>query len=213
MNIYISETGIFGSASKYAISSESSVERISALARTDRDTESVVRDAQQAYVAENTPAYNISISSQGRAAINSLNKLADIFKQQQTSLNEDSDSQSTVSSLNSDDTSVYAGEASDTEATSGTSLWDNQSSAVEDTEDEETSSSSSANTQNLARYSEFQLQKLVTDGSITRTEMNDELDKRTSSASDSSAAMVMRNAIAAYNYQMSYGLNMALTQS
>ena len=77
MVVYINDSGIFKSDNNLSVNSASQVNRIEKLRDVGRDTTSVVREAQQAYVAENTPAYNISISSQGRAAVQSLEKLGE----------------------------------------------------------------------------------------------------------------------------------------
>ena len=72
MVIYVNDSGIFRSDNNMSYNSAASVNRIEKLKNVTADTQSVVRDAQKAFVAENTPAYNISISSAGRAAVQSL---------------------------------------------------------------------------------------------------------------------------------------------
>ena len=90
---------------------------------------------------------------------------------------------------------------------------------VSSDENEETSSVSS----NLSRYTDYQLQQLLNDGSISRAEYNTELAKRTGAESpenqtvseEQEAVMqdpVMKQAVAAYNFQMAYQINSLITQ-
>ncbi|MCR5331887.1 MAG: hypothetical protein K6E62_12000 [Lachnospiraceae bacterium] len=77
MVIYVNDSGVFRSDNSMSYNSASQVNRIEKLTNVNSDTSSVVREAQKAYVAENTPAYNISISSAGKAAVQSLKALGE----------------------------------------------------------------------------------------------------------------------------------------
>jgi len=79
MNIYISERGLFSNdAHDYPISHSAPVSSVKAVEPVS-DNVSVAREAQTSFVAENTPAYNISISSMGKAALVSMNELSKGF--------------------------------------------------------------------------------------------------------------------------------------
>ena len=235
MNIYISDMGIYKSDStSYPVVNNASVKKIGSLQQTESSTDSVARQAQKAYVAENTPAYNISISSMGRAAVQSMQKLnsgfealrdatASAFKFEANT--EENSKKNAIYSTSTDtdsmasfaaDPSVLAGGsgpigAADTE--NGTSDSDIVETAVT-----ETSSVSS----NLSRYTDYQLQQLLNDGSISRSEYNAELAKRSGAESTETPAAgtvantiqdpVMKQAVDAYNFQMSYQINALFTQ-
>ena len=242
MNIYISDVGIFKSDSNsYPLANTASVKKVEPLEQTNASTDSGVRQAQQAYVAENTPPYMISISSLGKAAMQSMQKLSsnmaalrDRQSQDAFSFVKDMNGSEKNSIYNAYDeresfTTVDASKSlnagftdtqnvgvsalsgpSDETATVGTA-------AVSD-ENEETSSVSS----NLSRYTDYQLQQLLNDGSISRAEYNTELAKRTGAAPEDQqvsekqeAVMqdpVMKQAVAAYNFQMAYQINAAVMQ-
>ena len=247
MNIYISDVGIYKSDSNsYPFTNTASVKKVEPLEQTKSSTDSVVRQAQQAYVAENTPAYMVSISSLGKAAMKSLKQLSANFanmRDQQaqnmqnafgtaadTSISDknsiynrydERESFTTVDaskSLNAGFTgtesvgvSALAGPSENSPAAAAT--------AVTSDESEETSSVSS----NLSRYTDYQLQQLLNDGSISRAEYNTELAKRTGAESpenqtvseEQEAVMqdpVMKQAVAAYNFQMAYQINSLITQ-
>jgi len=79
MNVYISERGLFSNdRHDYPISHANPVNKVEAPDRVS-DNRSVVREAQTSFVAENTPAYNISISSMGKAALQSMVELSKNF--------------------------------------------------------------------------------------------------------------------------------------
>lgn len=243
MVIYVSDSGIYKSNSTYPLNTSanaSPVSKIKPIQETKESTGSVVREAQQAYVAENTPAYNISISSLGRAAIGSLKKfneglnkindLADIKNNRfavsdNLSLSSAGKEASELKKQDSGIPSIYDS-AMDIEksgsvfAASDETSSDSTLSIQDSREDAE--SSTSVNTSNLARYSDFQLQQLVNDGTISQSEYNSELEKRT--VPDEAAEQiekvaasplndpVMRQAIAAYNFQAAYQINAAILQ-
>ncbi|MCR5829414.1 MAG: hypothetical protein K6F93_03580 [Lachnospiraceae bacterium] len=79
MNIYISERGLFSNdRHDYPISHANPVNKVEAPGKVS-DNRSVVREAETSFVAENTPAYNISISSLGKAALQSMVELSKNF--------------------------------------------------------------------------------------------------------------------------------------
>lgn len=246
MNIYISDVGIYKSDSNsYPFTNTASVKKVEPLEQTKSSTDSVVRQAQQAYVAENTPAYMVSISSLGKAAMKSLKQLSTNLanmRDQQTQNAQNAFGAAADTSI-SDKNSIYnryderesfttvdaskslnAGftgtESVGVSALAGPS--DDSASAattVSSDENEETSSVSS----NLSRYTDYQLQQLLNDGSISRAEYNTELAKRTGAESpenqtvseEQEAVMqdpVMKQAVAAYNFQMAYQINSLITQ-
>ena len=243
MNIYISDVGIYKSDNNsYPFTNTASVKKVEPLEQTKSSTDSVVRQAQQAYVAENTPAYTISISSMGKAAMQSLQKLSANFanmRDQQSQnafgINADTsisdrdsiynryderESFTTVDASKSLNAGFTGTESVGVSALAGPS--DNSATAataVTSDESEETSSVSS----NLSRYTDYQLQQLLNDGSISRAEYNTELAKRTGAESpenrtvseEQEAVMqdpVMKQAVAAYNFQMAYQINALITQ-
>lgn len=237
MVIYVSDLGIFRSETQYPYTNTASVNKVSAIKPTDASTESVAREAQKAFVAENTPAYTISISSMGKAAVKSMKSLSEAMNNNK--LSADIDNKTNQSSLiskpelkdndnarsdiyktsvdfmsDSNNMTVASDEDAITISRESTSLY-------EDTE----TTASKVNTNNLARYSDFQLQQMLNDGTITRSEYNNELGKRSMSSSGDASTQntaevlqnaaqnpVMKQAMAAYNYQMAYQINAAITQ-
>lgn len=76
MNVWITERGLFSNdRHDYPISHSTPVNKIEAPERVS-DNYSIVREIEQSYVAENTPAYNVSISGMGRAALQSMVELS-----------------------------------------------------------------------------------------------------------------------------------------
>ena len=244
MVFYINDSGIFRTDNSQSINSASQVNRIEKLKNVSADTDSVVREAQKAYVIENTPAYNISISSAGKAAIKSLK----VFNEGLSKLNEGTNFQNLISTnlRNTDEakTGSYTNRFLDNTDSSVTSIYDNQQPNVStapaletgssgtdssfysetlsggsvlssDSDEEDTAVSSSVSPNNLTRYTEFQLRQMVLDGTITSSDMNDELDKRANGSGlriEASQEAVMKQAVAAYDYQMAYQINTAMTQ-
>lgn len=79
MNVFITERGLFSNdRHDYPISHANPVNKVEAPQKVS-DNYSIVREVEQAYVAENTPAYNISISSMGMAALESMAELSKNF--------------------------------------------------------------------------------------------------------------------------------------
>ncbi|MCR5521239.1 MAG: hypothetical protein K6F44_04970 [Lachnospiraceae bacterium] len=79
MNVWITERGLFSNdRHDYPISHSTPVNKIEAPERVS-DNYSIVREIEQSYVAENTPAYNVSISGMGRAALQSMVELSKNF--------------------------------------------------------------------------------------------------------------------------------------
>ena len=79
MNVYITERGLFSNdRHDYPISHSNPVGKVEAPEKVS-DNYSVVREVEQAYVAENTPAYTVSISSMGQAALQSMAVLSKSF--------------------------------------------------------------------------------------------------------------------------------------
>ncbi|MCR5431417.1 MAG: hypothetical protein K6E95_02555 [Lachnospiraceae bacterium] len=79
MNVFITERGLFSNdRHDYPISHANPVNKVEAPESVSSER-SIIREVQQAYVAENTPAYNISISSMGKAALQSMLELSKDF--------------------------------------------------------------------------------------------------------------------------------------
>lgn len=79
MNVYITERGLFSNdRHDYPISHSGPVHKVEAPDKVS-DNYSVVREVEQAYVAENTPAYTVNISSMGQAALQSMAVLSKGF--------------------------------------------------------------------------------------------------------------------------------------
>ena len=257
MVIYVNDSGIFRTDNNAQFNSASQVNRIEKLKNVTADTGSVMRDAQKAYVAENTPAYNISISSAGRAAVQSL-KVFNEGLSKISAAGETSNFGNLITSnlkngfqntLSEPRTGAYTNRYLDNTDNSVTGIYDVQQSNVRETTaftndvstdeqvslkaetpqarpaepsqvaandyDADSAASSTVNPNNLTRYSEFQLRQMVLEGSITSSDMNGELDKRASSTGlriEPSQEAVMKQAIAAYDYQMAYQINSVLTQ-
>ena len=79
MNVYITERGLFSNdRHDYPISHSNPVGKVEAPEKVS-DNYSVVREAQTSFVAENTPAYTVNISSMGQAALQSMAVLSKSF--------------------------------------------------------------------------------------------------------------------------------------
>ena len=251
MVIYVNDSGIFRSDNNMAYNSAASVNRIEKLKNVTADTQSVVRDSQKAFVAENTPAYNISISSAGRAAVQSLKVFNDgltkIYGDNNTfgnlitsnlrgNLDEARTGSYTDRYLDNTDrsvTSIYEVQQPNVSAASETAgntagaeeasvtrgaiqAGTAEPSQVADEDyDADSASSSSVNPNNLTRFSEFQLRQMVLEGTITGGDLNNELAKRASDTGlriEPSQEAAMKQAVAAYDYQMAYQINASMTQ-
>ncbi|MCR5684795.1 MAG: hypothetical protein K6G81_05160 [Lachnospiraceae bacterium] len=249
MVVYINDSGIFKSDNNLTANSASSVNRIEKLKNVEQDTTSVIHEAQKAYVAENTPAYNISISSQGRAAVQSLEKLGENMRSFMDTLKQTAVTTNLRGDLNEARTGAYTNTYLDNTDDTVTSIYANQQSNERDTTvteeaedvvaepagevkavesrpaepaqiadedyDATSAASSNVNTNNLTRYSEFQLRQMVLEGAITNADMSSELEKRASDTGlriEPSQEAAMRQAVAAYDYQMAYQINAMMTQ-
>ncbi len=227
MVVYINDSGIFRSDNNLTANSASQVNRIEKLRDVDRNTTSVVREAQQAYVAENTPAYNISISSQGRAAVQSLQKLGENMRSFMDTLKSAEVTTNLRGNADEAKTGTYTNRFLDNTDDTVTSIYANQqfnerpATVTEEAEDvvaaEPEETTTTVNTGNLTRYSEFQLRQMVLEGAITNADMNSELDSRrggeeTGLRLEPAQESAMRQAVAAYDYQMAYQINAMMTQ-
>ncbi len=240
MNIYISDIGIYKSdMTSYPYTNNASVKKVDPLDNTKSSTDSVARQAQKAYVAENTPAYTISISSMGRAAMQSMQKLNAGFESLRDAASktvnfvantEEASKKNSIysTSAESDNMASFAADPASLAGSAGpiggsdnnTSTSSTTSAPLTDNEDEETTTSSVSS--NLSRYTDYQLQQLLNDGSISRAEYNTELAKRQGGGTETSAAAelasptindpVMKQAVAAYNFQMAFQINALFTQ-
>ncbi|MCR5769549.1 MAG: hypothetical protein K6G45_13860 [Lachnospiraceae bacterium] len=250
MVIYVNDSGIFRSDNNMSYNSAASVNRIEKLKNVTADTQSVVRDAQKAFVAENTPAYNISISSAGRAAVQSLK----VFNDGLSKMNENGNGFANLitsnlrNGLDEVKTGTYTNRYLDNTDNSVTSIYDIQqanlsatsgvagneateevsvsretpqaapaepSQVADEDYDANSASSSSVNPNNLTRFSEFQLRQMVLEGTITGGDLNNELAKRASDTGlriEPSQEAAMKQAVAAYDYQMAYQINATMTQ-
>ncbi len=113
MNIYITERGLFSNdRHDYPISHANPVNKVEAPDKVS-DNRSVIRETEQAYVAENTPAYSISISSMGRAALQSMTELSkdfdEYYDQLATDYLNDRTSEQSQADRTTDDTSEETG--------------------------------------------------------------------------------------------------------
>lgn len=229
MVIYVSDFGVFKSSSNY-IPSNTAASRVNSVEKvSEKTSQSAVREAEKDYVIGNTPAYNISISSMGKAAVAALQTLSKNMnvpaasKQPVTtnlmnhrdSVTDNTIQMSAVKNYSNQtdriqtDSKQNAGIQNDSiqndsiqndlikNDTTGTVGTDE----VTNHKEQDTSESSKNNSKvysNLTGYSEAQLRNLASDGSITKAEMYDELNRRNEPDND----IKMNQAIAAYKYQM-----------
>lgn len=209
MNIVISEGSLFSNSSERSLfsahhtGSNSPVTHINPVQKTQPVKSDVIRDAEKDFVKENTPAANISISSAGRAALLSLTALNNGLKNYTESA--DNISKSQVSLAKDDPSAKYTLDLENTEARD---VRDDSFGINEKAEPVE-EPVKVKNTSNLSMYTDVQLKTMVSDGDITRGEMQQELDKRESAetAKPVDTDPVMKQAIAAYNFQMSYQIH------
>lgn len=209
MRIYVNKAGIFGMYRKYALNSDSSFNKINPINPISSDTPSVARDSQKAFVAESNPPYIIDISSQGKVAVNSLKNLDDILDKRREQISDSTVSKDLLADR-FESTVTNRSESNVTEA--GYVVKDSSESESEIPFSDDELSTTSARTQNLSRFTEYQLQNMVDDGTITRNEMNDELEKRSSAeiSAQRQGSSAVRNAIEAYSFQMNYTENYLL---
>ncbi len=237
MNIYISDVGIFKSdTTSYPVTNTASVEKVKPISGTNQSTDSVARQAQKAYVAENTPAYTISLSSMGKAAVQSMKLAAEnmqknvnaaddgLFKNNFVSVSKERSTSDESNNFGTQNPTSAISAVSDVFATAASAGTPELASSTESTEaaEETEITSASSVSGNLGRYTDYQLQQLLDDGSITRAQYNTEMSLRTSPDGTSAEPVetaqeriqdpVMSAAIAAYNFQMSYQINALITQ-
>ncbi len=268
MNVYITERGLFSNdRHDYPISHANPVNKVEAPEKVS-DNYSVVREVEQAYVAENTPAYNISISSMGKAALQSMVQLSQNFDayydQLATDRAEDNTSEDTavdnrfdnavqqdnaaqvqenritdetvnegiVGTNNDLDTRIEQKIYEPAEDDSLQTIYDNAASDVENDElFEETESTLETEIieepgqidfieegiQETAMEEPYQVpdnnefepgaDKLL-QPTIEEQETNEQIKEEARPDNNP----VIRQAMAAYNYQMSYSINLAMTQ-
>lgn len=234
MTIYVSELGI-SSNNPYSSSNsrvgyvsmnerlnQAPVDRVKGVgsATDSRSSRGVAEKARQDYVAENNPAYTIDFSSAGKALIQNMK----LMKSNSESLAARSSSLSAKSSFSlTADTDSRKNETVGTEENSTGSLSSAGSNAsvngniigegIGATEDTETTSSSSTSTAVLSQYTEYQLSRMVSEGTITQAQMNRELSSRSEASESVQAAsteqsQLMRQAVNAYSYQMNFANTM-----
>ncbi len=268
MNVYITERGLFSNdRHDYPISHANPVNKVEAPEKIS-DNYSVVREVEQAYVAENTPAYNISISSMGKAALQSMVELSRNFDayydQLATDRAEDNTSNDTAvdngfdSAVQQDDIAqVRDGRITDETVNEGVvginndlssriqqeiyepavddslqTIYDNAASDVENSElFEETESVPETeiveepglvdfidgDTRENAIEEPYQVPDnnevdLGSDKLLQPTIEERETDEQIKEEARPDNNPVIRQAMAAYNYQMSYSINLAMTQ-
>lgn len=174
MIFHVSDSGVFKSGLFVDISSSPKANSKNALAPDNTSSVSIKSDSTDSSAARVLkgmgPAYLVDISSEGQAALNALKSLNEGMNKfvQPADINNETFSEP-LSDVNTIDVS---------EDNTVNSLSDNDNVNVI-VEDE--SAKSYVNTNNLSRFSEYQLKQMVNDGSITRTDMNDELEKRNKS--------------------------------
>ncbi len=241
MNIYISDVGIYKTdGTSYPVSNAASVRKINPLGETNSSTDSVARQAQRAYVAENNPAYTISISSMGRAAVQSMQKLSAGFESLReaaantlkfTANTEEASEKNSIYTTSADtntmasfaaDPAVLSGGAGPIGVTAAEESAETTVIAADTAEEETETTTTSSVSSDLSRYTDYQLQQLLNEGSISRAEYNTELAKREGGQTETSAAAelasptvqdpLMKQAVEAYNFQMSYQINALFTQ-
>lgn len=184
---------------------------------TSGEAKSVAEEARQRYVAETTPTDTIGMKSAGKVA-------------EQTFLLMQKNTEATskiAAELRSSESKPYI--TNEDEADSAADITEeseNENTVVEAdetsliTDNDEETKTTPVSTQSLTGYSEYELRKMVTDGDITPAEMDAELKSRESAEEsgtvenrvETAQSYALKNAIAAYNYQMSYQINAMAVQ-
>lgn len=214
MNIVISEGSLFSNSAEHSLFNThhtghtASAQSVTPVQKTEAVSSDVVRDAEKNFVKENSPAVNISISSAGKAALMSLDALnkglknftnqSDNIFGAQVSFNKDSKASDIT--LSDEEKESFG-------------IKENSMDTVVQKDNAEKVTGPSKNISNLSMYTDIQLKTMVSEGDITRGEMQQELDKRdqTDTAAKADIDPVMKQAIAAYNYQMSFQINAQMT--
>lgn len=194
MIFHVSDAGVFKSGLFVDVSSPSpnlsKNRKLSASETITVSGESAVQEASRSILSGNSPAYLVSISGEGKAALNTMKSLS----QGMNNIVNNADKNTVTTNLiaggpetNSAGNSIMSGTLNQTPVKNNNlqtetvmnNVTAEQKKVSEEPVLEETSKS--VNTNNLSRFTEYQLKQMVNDGSITRTDMNDELEKRTKS--------------------------------
>lgn len=192
MNILISDTARdMERMSQYRVSKVDSVKPV------QERTPETIKEAGQRIAAENTPVFMISISSQGRALLQSMQKFTEATRNSALDTNRQNDDINAKDSLfGARDRKISVEEAfgSTETAASAESGDDITISAPDPLSDEpEVKESEGAKVRsNLSTYTDAQLRSLERNGDISVAEMNKELGARE------------REALKAYGVQMSF---------
>lgn len=257
MNIVITERGLFSNdANNHPVSASTPVSKVSATPKVTDET-SIIREAEKSFVATTTPAYNISISSMGKAAVMSMDSLKDSYKDYYDSLltpandsnksadvtdetrgtlydrvADDSEEATTYGVQDSNRLSDMTDEAIeetyekadskimtayDNEAVDEASpLLESEEDTVLSTQDVDGLStvSEEAEPQGVMKNYEDELDNITgKDNDISYKDVDNKLLKDTQeTAKRVQEDPVMKQAIAAYNYQMAFEFNTQLTQ-
>lgn len=239
MNIYITERGLFSNdAHDYPVSHQNPVSRVNSIPKVT-DEVSVIRETEKNFVAENTPAYNVSISSMGKAAVMSMNSIKEGFDDYYKSLLDNTEDNGFVTDTSSKAAADIYGEDQEEDTLSVTdeaseddsilTAYDNASVdetvpvaelqeeesviGIEEVDDLE---SVSDETKPLGVMKDFEEEldvtsdmKAVYDDEAEDNKLVKDVQEVTSAIKDDP---VMKQAIAAYNYQMAFQFNTQLTQ-
>lgn len=239
MNIYITERGLFSNdAHDYPVSHQNPVSRVNSIPKVT-DEVSVIRETEKNFVAENTPAYNVSISSMGKAAVMSMNSIKEGFDSYYKSLLNPLEDTETATGTSSEEPSGIYGEdkEEDTKAVTDVASEDDSiltaydNASIDETvpvaelqeeesvigiEEVDDLESVSDETKPLGVMKDFEEEldvtsdmKAVYDDEAEDNKLVKDVQEVTSAIKDDP---VMKQAIAAYNYQMAFQFNTQLTQ-
>lgn len=225
MTINVSGMGITASNSRSAADylsinerrNQSPVGKVDAVkSATSAEAQNVAEEARQRYVAKTSPTSTIGTKSAGQVAQQTFQLM-----KQNTEATSKIAAELSVSKREPYISSENeTGESSNTVAATegGNTVVAVNNTVAEESEEEETTTSVSS-PKSLTSYSEYELRKMVTDGAITSAELDAELRSRESDEesisatnAESAQSFAMRNALAAYNYQMSYQINAMAVQ-
>lgn len=216
----IFDTGSYGHHITSAYGNSAPVSKVNKAHAVEEYTKKdYLRRVEKEFVSENTPAYNISISSAGKAALETLQALNKGLKKiSDMSDNNTYNKNAVIQPKESFD--AVTGQADDKNvsvtdngAVTVDSFIKDQSEPLSDNVND-VKDTKVVNPNNLVSYSENELRNMVTDGSITRADMYSELERRV--VEDSNSSLNTKNptvslAIAAYDFQMQYQQNYMLT--
>lgn len=182
---------------------------------TSKEAQNVAEEARQRYVASTSPTSTIGSKSAGQVAEQTFQLM-----KQNTEATSKIAAKLSAFTREPYNTSVNEKESTDDATASGVNTTvANKTNEVE-SGSEDNSTETEIPKRPLTRYSESDLRKMVTDGGLSASEMNAELKARESENEgttdatnvESAQSIAMRNAIAAYNYQMSYQINAMAVQ-